>query len=197
MGVDLGSTSDLTAVTVMVNNEDKFYFRNYYFVPSEQLTVNPNRELYRLWQQQGHLFVTAGNVTDYDCILTEILKINAENQIIQVSYDQWNATQFAINATEQGLNLIPYSMSIGSLNRPTKEMARLILSGKVIMYPNPIDNFCFENVVIKRDFNDNERPTKETYNNKIDGVLSMIMALGGYLTTNHYDNAVVGFNFGG
>ena len=197
MGVDLGSTSDLTAVTVMVVNEDKFYFRNYYFVPSEQLTVNPNRELYRLWQQQGHLYVTPGNVTDYDYILTEILKINADNQIVQLSYDQWNATQFAINATEQGLNLIPYSMSIGSLNRPTKEMARLILSGKVIMYPNPIDNFCFENVVIKRDFNDNERPTKETYNNKIDGVLSMIMALGGYLTTNHYDNSVLGFNFGG
>ena len=197
MGVDLGSTSDLTSVTVMVNNDDKFYFRNYYFVPSEQLTVNPNRELYRLWQQQGHLLVTPGNVTDYDYILTEILKINADNQIVQLSYDQWNATQFAINATEQGLNLIPYSMSIGSLNRPTKEMARLILSDKVIMYPNPIDNFCFENVVIKRDFNDNERPTKETYNNKIDGVLSMIMALGGYLTTNHYDNAVLGFNFGG
>lgn len=196
MGVDLGSTSDLTSVTVMVNDADKFYFRNYYFLPSEQLTVNPNRELYRLWHQQGHLYVTPGNVTDYDYILTEILKINSDYQIIQLSYDQWNATQFAIQATEQGINLLPYSMSIGSLNRPTKEIARLILSNKVVIYPNPIDNFCFENVVIKRDFNDNERPTKETYNNKIDGVLSMIMALGGYLTTNHYDNSVMGFNFG-
>ena len=102
----------------------------------------------------------------------------------------------AINATEQGINLLPYSMSIGSLNRPTKEIARLLLSGKVIMYTNPIDNFCFENVVIKRDFNDNERPTKETYNNKIDGVLAMVMALGGYLTTDHYDNTVMGLNFG-
>jgi phage terminase large subunit-like protein len=166
LGVDLGSTSDLTCVTVMIPQNDKFYFRNYYYVPSEQLTVNPNRELY-----------------------------NEAVQITQVSYDQWNATQFAINATEQGINLLPYSMSIGSLNRPTKELARLLLSDKVILYPNPIDNFCFENVVIKRDFNDNERPTKETYNNKIDGVLSMIMALGGYLTTDHYDNSIVGFNF--
>jgi phage terminase large subunit-like protein len=196
LGVDLGSTSDLTAVTVMIPHTGKFYFRNYYFLPSEQLTVNPNRELYRVWQQQGHLHITNGNVTDYDQILTEILKLNEQVQITQVSYDQWNATQFAINATEQGINLLPYSMSIGSLNRPTKELARLILSDKVIIYPNPIDNFCFENVVIKRDFNDNERPAKETYNNKIDGVLSMIMALGGYLTTDHYDNSIVGLNFG-
>ena len=196
LGVDLGSTSDLTAVTVMIPHTGKFYFRNYYFLPSEQLTVNPNRELYRVWQQQGHLHITNGNVTDYDQILTEILKLNEQVQITQVSYDQWNATQFAINATEQGINLLPYSMSIGSLNRPTKELARLILSDKVVIYPNPIDNFCFENVVIKRDFNDNERPAKETYNNKIDGVLSMIMALGGYLTTDHYDNSVIGLNFG-
>ncbi len=195
LGVDLGSTSDMTCVSVMIPNDERYYFRNYYFLPSEQLTVNPNRELYRVWHQQGYLIVTPGNVTDYDTILTEILKLNDIVQIIQVSYDQWNATQFAINATEQGINLLPYSMSIGSLNRPTKELARLILSEKVVIYTNPIDNFCFENVVIKRDFNDNERPTKESYNNKIDGVLAMIMALGGYLTTDHYDNSIVGLNF--
>ena len=103
----------------------------------------------------------------------------------------------AIQATENGLPLQPYSMSIGSLNRPTKEIARLIMSGKVVIYENPIDRFCFENVVIKRDYNDNERPTKETYNNKIDGVLAMIMALGGYLTSEHYDNSILGLNYGG
>lgn len=196
MGIDLGSTSDLTCVSVMVNTEDKFYFRNYYFVPNEQLQVNTNRDLYRQWQQQGHLFVTPGNVTDYDYILNKVLEINSQLQIYQIGYDQWNATQWAISATEAGLNLIPYSMSIGSLNRPTKELARLILSGKVVMYDNPIDRFCFQNVVIKRDFNDNERPTKEAYNNKIDGVMAMIMALGIYITTNHFDNSVTAFSFG-
>lgn len=197
IGVDLGATSDLTAVSVMIPTGDKYYFRNYYFLPSEQLTVNPNRELYQLWQRQGHLIVTPGNVTDYDAVMDELMKLNQNIQIAQVCYDQWNATQFAIQATENGLPLQPYSMSIGSLNRPTKELARLIMSGKVVIYDNPIDRFCFENVVIKRDYNDNERPTKETYNNKIDGVLAMIMALGGYLTSEHYDNSILGLNYGG
>lgn len=196
LGVDLGSTSDLTCVSVMIPIDDKFYFRNYYFLPSEQLQVNTNRELYRQWHQQGHLNVTQGNVCDYDYILNKVLEIHKHIPIYKVGYDQWNASQSAIDMTEAGLNLEPYSMSIGSLNRPTKEIARLILGGKVVMYENPIDRFCFENVVIKRDFNDNERPTKESYNNKIDGVMSMIMALGVYLSENHFDNSVTAFNFG-
>ena len=196
LGVDLGATSDLTCISCMIPYEEKLYFRNYYFLPSECLTTNPNRELYRLWKQKGHLIVTPGNVCDYDAALNELMKLNEQVQIVQISYDSWNATQFAISATENGLPLVPFSQSISSLNRPTKELARLILSGKVIIYENPIDRFCFENVVIKRDYNDNERPTKETYNNKIDGVMAMIMALGGYLTSEHWDNSVTSLNFG-
>lgn len=195
LGVDLGATSDLTCISCMIPYEDKFYFKNYYFLPSECLNTNPNRELYRLWQQQGHLIVTPGNVCDYDAALNELMKLNEQVQIVQLTYDSWNATQFAISATENGLPLVPFSQSIASLNRPTKELARLIMSGKVVMYDNPIDRFCFQNVVIKRDYNDNERPTKQSYNEKIDGVMGMIMALGGYLTSEHWDNSVTSLNF--
>ena len=89
------------------------------------------------------MIVTNGNVTDYDYILNTILKLNDEITINSIAYDQWNATQWAISATEAGLNLQPYSMSIGSLNRPTKELARLIMMGKVVIYNNPIDLFVF------------------------------------------------------
>lgn len=197
IGVDLAATSDLTCISVMIPADGKYYFKNYYFLPSEQLQVNPNRELYQLWQRQGYLTVTTGNVTDYDAVLNEIMRLNQTIQITQISYDAWNATQFAINATENGLPMIPFAQSIASLNRPTKELARLILGGNVIIYENPIDRFCFLNVVIKRDYNDNERPAKETYNNKIDGVMAMIMALGGYLTSEHFDNSILGLNYAG
>lgn len=196
LGVDLGATSDLTCISCMIPYEEKYYFRNYYFLPSDCLKDNPNRELYGLWKQQGHLIVTNGNVCDYDAVLNELMKLNEKVQIVQITFDTWNATQFCISATENGLPMVPFSQSIASLNRPTKELARLILSGKVVMYDNPIDRFCFQNVVIKRDYNDNERPTKESHNNKIDGVMAMIMALGGYLTANHFDNSVTSLNFG-
>lgn len=196
VGVDLGATSDLTAISVLINQEDKFYFRNYYFVPEETLKSNPNREKYKLWKKQGFLNVTNGNVTDYERITTKIQEITEQIQITQVSYDQWNATQWAISMTNLGYNLQPFSQSIGSMNRPTKELERLIMSGKIVLYPNPIDVFCFQNCVPKYDLNDNLKITKESWNQKIDGVVAMINALGGFLATNNFNNDVFGFSFG-
>ena len=195
-GVDLGATSDLTAISLLINQEDKFYIRNYYFVPEETLKTNPNREKYKLWKKLGFLNVTSGNVTDYERITTKIQEITEQIQITQVSYDQWNATQWAISMTNLGYNLQPFSQSIGSMNRPTKELERLIMSGKIVLYPNPIDVFCFQNCVPKYDLNDNLKITKESWNQKIDGVVAMINALGGFLATNNFNNDVFGFSFG-
>jgi len=196
LGVDLGATSDLTAISVLINQDEKFYIRNYYFVPEECLTSSPNREKYKLWVKQGFLNVTPGNVTDYERITTKIQEINEQIQIAQVSYDQWNATQWAISMTNLGYNLQPFSQSIGSMNRPSKELQRLIMSGKIVLFPNPIDVFCFENAVPKYDLNDNLKITKESWGQKIDGVVAMINALGGFLATNNFNTDVFGFSFG-
>lgn len=195
LGVDLGATSDLTCISVMIPTEYKYYYRNYYFLPSVTLETSENRELYKIWKQQGHLIITDGNVTDYDAVLKTIIQINEEAQITKIAYDKWNSTQWAISASELSLPVEPYSQSISSMNRPTKELARLIMSDSVVMYPNPIDRFCFANVVIKRDWNENEKVTKQSHKNKIDGVVAMINALGIYLTTNHLTNEVIGMNF--
>lgn len=196
VGLDLGATSDLTAISLLINQEDKFYFRNYYFVPEECLRTNPNKDKYRLWKKQGFLNVTPGNVTDYDYIAEVIRKINEQIPIVQISYDSWNATQFCIQMTNLGFNMIPFSQSIGSISRPTKELQRLILSGKIELYKNDVDIFCFQNVRIKRDVNGNERISKESWDLKVDGCVSMTMALGGYLTsTNGFSNEIYGFNF--
>ena len=56
---------------------------------------------------------------------------------------------------------------------------------------NPITKWCFENAVIKRDWNDNEKVVKDQYEKKIDGVVAILMALGAYLTTQYTDFAVV------
>ena len=74
-----------------------------------------------------------------------------------------------------------YSQSIGNFNRPTKEIERLILSGKVKIDQNPISRWCFDNVELKVDINGNSKPCGDHDRRKIDGVISMLNALGGYL----------------
>jgi phage terminase large subunit-like protein len=76
MGVDLASVSDMTALSVMIPKDDKLIFKTFYYLPQSALSDNVNAELYKQWKRQGYLTITDGNVTDYDYILRDILKVN-------------------------------------------------------------------------------------------------------------------------
>lgn len=190
MGVDLASVSDMTALAAMIPYEDKLLFKVYYYLPQSTLSDNVNAELYKQWKREGYLTITDGNVTDYDYILKDILKINNYLYIYKIAYDAYNATQWAINATAEGLPLEPFSQALWHFNKPTKEFERLIKSGKVIIDNNPITRWCFSNVTLKFDHNDNCKPVKTQDMQKIDGVIAMLESLGTYLETPQYNNIV-------
>lgn len=180
VGVDLAAVSDFTSLSIIATNGEKYFAKTFTYLPTDSLTTHYNRELYRQWANAGFLIKTPGNVTDYDYIIKDMKKINEILPIQTVYYDSYNATQWAISATEQGFPLEPYSQSLSSFNAPTREMERLLLSNKIIMDKNPITAYCFRNVTLKEDYNGNVKPIKSAGNKaavKIDNVISMIQAL--------------------
>lgn len=193
LSFDLASTSDLTCLSAMYEDNGTYYFKNWYYLPQEALKTSTNKDNYKKWQRQGFLTVTQGNVTDYDYVMNDIQKLQDNSEgIVRISYDSWNATDFTIRLTEGGFNMKPYSQSIGSMNRPTKAIERLIMEGKnIVIDKNPITLFCFENSVPKPDYNDNIKIIKESYENKIDGVIAIIMNYGGFQEENHYDGSLI------
>lgn len=193
LSFDLASTSDLTCLSAMYEDNGTYYFKNWYYLPQEALKTSTNKDNYKKWQKQGFLTVTQGNVTDYDYVMNDIQKLQDNSEgIVRISYDSWNATDFTIRLTESGFNMKPYSQSIGSMNRPTKAIERLIMEGKnIVIDKNPITLFCFENSVPKPDYNDNIKIIKESYENKIDGVIAIIMNYGGFQEENHYDGSLI------
>lgn len=190
VGVDLAAVSDLTAVSLMIPTNDKFIFKTWYYLPQTALFDNSNSEQYRKWQRMGLITITDGNVTDYQAITNDIMKLGEVVPLQKIAYDTWNSTSWAIQMTELGQPLSPFSQSLGNFNRGTKEIERLIKSDKVIIDDNEVTRFCFGNVVLKYDWNDNVKPTKAENQQKIDGVIAMIEALGIYLTETHYDNMI-------
>lgn len=200
LGVDLSAVSDLTSTTILFppNPErklypDKYVFKSFIYLPETCLEENTNSELYKMWKRNKNLTITSGNVVDYDYILRDQLKLYEKTYMINVAYDSWNATQWAINATEEGLPLTPYSQAIGNFNKPTKYLEMLIRQGKVIIDANPIVRWSFGNVSLKFDANENAKPMKASGDRarKIDPVISMIQALGGYLDKTHYSDGEV------
>lgn len=194
IGVDLAAVSDLTAVSYMFppNEKEDFYtFFTDYYLPETALTESINAENYKLWKRQKFLKITPGNVTDYDYILNDIMKYNEKFIINSIAYDKWQSVKWVVDATAQGLPMLEFSQALGNFNRPTREFERLCRSNKVVMENNPITRFCFENVAIKTDWNENAKPIKGgNVNQKIDGVIAMLQALGRYLETPQYDNII-------
>lgn len=186
MGIDLSSTSDLTCAAFMFPTAEKTYFKVKYYLPEAALLEKRFKELYGEWRRRGLITITPGNVTDYDYILNDILDIRDKVYIQKISYDSWNATQFTINAEDKGLPMEPFSQALGNFNRPTKEMERLLLSGKAVIDNNVINRHCFRNVIMARDRNGNTKPSKQFEEKKIDGVIAMLEALGGYLSSPRY-----------
>ena len=195
LSFDLASTTDLTCVSLMIEKDAKYYMKNWYFFPVDQLENNINAERYKRWVNQGYLTLTSGNVTDYDLVMNKIMEIQNICPILQISYDQWNATDLAIRLTEQNLPLQPYSQSMQSMNLPTKTLERWILQGVVIIDKNPITLWCYENARVKSDWNENIRIVKNSQSQKIDGVIASIMNVGGYLNNGNYDLSISGIAY--
>ena len=191
VGVDLASTSDLTAVSYLVVKDGLYYFKTDYYLPESALKEKADRELYKYWKQMGLLNITDGNVTDYDYITNDLMRYSNIVNIQKVGYDKYNSTQWAITATDLGLPLEEYPQTLGNFNKPTREMERLLLSGKAVVDNNEITRWCFANVTLKSDYNGNVKPNKSINAKKIDGAISMIQALGMYLDTPHYTNEII------
>lgn len=186
MGIDLSSTSDLTCAAYMFPEEDRYSFIARYYLPEAALKEKRFAELYGRWRRQGLITITPGNVTDYDYVLNDIMDAGKTVRIQSIAYDAWNATQFVINAQDAGLPMEEFSQAVGNFNRPTKELERLILSGKVALDSNAVNRHCFRNVVMARDRNGNTKPSKQFVEKKIDGVIAMLEALGVYLLSPRY-----------
>lgn len=199
MGVDLAAVSDLTCTSVLFPpnpnravHPDKFVWKNYIYLPEEALETSMNAEIYKEFRRQKAITITPGNVVDYDIVLEDQKDINDNVSLQSVAYDNWNATQWAINAEDEGLPLQPFSQSLGNFNKPTKYFEILVKQGKVVIDTNACVRWAFSNVELKYDWNENCKPIKagNDQTKKIDPVIAMLQALGAYLLTPGVDASI-------
>lgn len=184
IGVDLASNYDMTAVSYLMKRPDDptLYFKTEYYIPEEALNTGAAKDKYAGWLREGMLKMTPGNATDYQYITNDLWERNALLNIRGVFYDPWNAVSWATQCTDLGLPLEQYTQNMGNFNRPTKEFERRIADGGVAIDNNPITRWMFSNVALKMDHNGNAKPNKGAgKEKKIDGVIAMLEALGGYL----------------
>ena len=181
-GLDLSSTGDITALVLIFpprDEEEKYVLLPYFWIPEETIPrrVKANSVPYDIWEKQGYIMSTEGNVIHYDFIEKFIMDLSEKYHTLEIAVDRWNATQMIQNLEGEGFTIVPFGQGFSSMSAPTKEFYRLLMEGRIIHGGNPVLRWMAGNVVIDTDPAGNIKVTKAKSKEKIDGIVAAIMAL--------------------
>jgi phage terminase large subunit-like protein len=184
-GLDLASTTDLSALVLVSQADDgTFDVLPYFWVPEVNAAERTQRDKvdYIGWIRDGHIRATDGNVTDYDVIRRDIVQLSQQFNIRQLGIDRWNATQLATQLQGEGINVTGFGQGYASMSSPAKQLENLVLSEKIRHGGHPVLSWMAANVAIQSDYAGNIKPSKQKSTERIDGIVSLVMALGLHAT---------------
>ncbi|MCD7751550.1 MAG: terminase large subunit [Lachnospiraceae bacterium] len=181
-GLDLSSTSDITALVLVFpprTENEKYVVLPFFWLPEETLELRCRRDhvLYDVWQRQGYIQTTEGNVIHYGFIERFIESLGKKYHIIEIAYDRWNATQMVQDLEDMGFTMVPFGQGFKDMSPPSKELYKLLMEGNINHGGNPVLKWMAQNVVMRQDPAGNIKPDKERSVEKIDGIVALIMGL--------------------
>jgi phage terminase large subunit-like protein len=130
-----------------------------------------------VWEKQGFLITTEGNVVHYGYIEKFIENLGELYNINEIAFDRWGATQMVQNLEGMGFTVVPFGQGFKNMTPPTRELFKLTLERKIAHGGNPVLQWMMDNVVVRTDPSGNIKADKEKSTEKIDGVIATIMAL--------------------
>ena len=180
IGVDLAEKRDLTAIEYTFRHGEGFACFGKYYAPEETIEL-PENEHYRAWRDAGLMIQIDGAVIDQREILEDIKDDLSRFDVREVSFDPWRSRQMAVELLELGVNCIEFRGSPSNMNEPMREMDALIAAGKMFHNGNIAFTWMLSNVINGTRAGDMHRPAKERAENKIDGPVARMLALGRWM----------------
>ncbi len=191
-GLDLASTTDIASLVLVFPPEDErnpYALLPFFWIPEESMEIRVRRDKvpYDLWCQQGLIKATPGNVIDYKFILHTIGEALKLYNLREIAFDRWGATKVIQDLQEMGFedeseeyaqrHLVAFGQGYKSMSPPTKELLKLILSGRINHGGNLVLRWMADNMVIVMDPTEAVKPEKAKSTERIDGIVATIMGL--------------------
>ncbi|WP_334068747.1 terminase large subunit [Burkholderia cepacia] len=167
-----------------------------FWVPEDTVRNTENRrmaERYQAWVNQGFLLETDGAEIDYRDILEEAKDANRRCPVRCTPLDPHGATNLSHQLEDEGLTPVTIVQNYTNMSDPMKELEAAITSGRFHHDGNPIMTWCISNVVGKNlpGNDDVVRPIKQGNDNKIDGAVALIMAVGRAMLADRVDSGSI------
>lgn len=197
IGMDLASKVDIAAMEILFDLDaceqidvvrrllgEGFRHARFgrYFLPEAAIEAGEN-DAYRGWHIDGWIAQTDGEIIDFDEIKATILDLCATLRVEEVAYDPHQATMLVTELMKEGVAVMEFRPTILNFSEPMKTLDGMIRSRQIAHDGDPVMTWMVSNVVAREDAKDNVYPRKDRPENKIDGVVAMIMAKGRMMAT--------------
>ena len=181
-GLDLATTFDTTAFVLIFPLDDgTFWVEPHFWIPSDNAHQRERRDKvpYLTWQRQHFLNMTEGNVTDFEHVRRDINALASKYRIRGIGLDPWNSAQLGQQLQGDGLTMTNFRQGYGSLSGPSKQLENWVVAGKLRHGGHPVLAWQASNVAIQTDSAaGNIKPSKARSTERIDGIVSLVMAIG-------------------
>ena len=181
-GLDLSSSIDITAFVLVFpprDDTEKYVFLPYFWIPEENMVRRVRRDHvpYDVWEKQGFLETTEGDVIHYGFIESFIEDLGKRFHIKEIAFDRWGAVQMVQNLEGLGFTVVPFGQGFKDMSPPSKRLMELVLERNVAHGGHPVLRWMMDNIFVRTDPAGNIKPDKEKSTEKIDGAVAAIMAL--------------------
>ncbi|WP_422923731.1 terminase large subunit [Singulisphaera sp. PoT] len=183
LGLDLSTVNDLTcAVSLYGDPDEGFDVQLDCWLPEDNIAELEQQHgfSYRVWAQEGFIELTPGNVIDYGFIRKRINQRAKEGNLQKILVDPYSATKLSVELLDHdGLPVEYIRQGFYSLSSPTKELDRLIRSGRFRHGDNPLFAWMASNAIAVKDAAGNVKLSKEKSRKKIDAMAAAVNAIAG------------------
>lgn len=179
-GLDLSNTRDLTALALYFPDHGKLLA--WHWLPADTIAARVERDRvpYDRWAEDGWASVTVGNARDDLAIALQLADIRARYDVQGIAFDRWQMARLQKLLSDEGIELPMRDFVPGfkSYAAAVDAFETALLGRKVQHNGNPLLRWQAGNVIVETDPAGNRKPTKAKSLDRIDGIVSAIMACG-------------------
>ena len=182
LGLDCSTTNDLTAVTAVFPPQagvDKWTAIFEAWIPEANVIEREHTDKvpYRMWEREGYIRITEGDAVDYTAVEDAILYMMQTYNVQALGVDPWNSRMLTQRLMQKGLDVEEIPQNVAGMSPAMKDIERLMRQGNMLHEATPAGRWCFGNVRVAVDGNENVKPMKDRSPDRIDMTVSWIIAV--------------------
>lgn len=186
-GLDLSSTSDLTALVLISKYNGRWNVRPWFWLPEDGLydKAKSDRVPYDLWRTEGHLLTAPGKSVDYEYVASFLRGLADRYNIAKIAFDRWSFKHLRPWLTRAGFSeedieekFEEFGQGFQSMSPALRDLEAELLNERLAHGNHPVLNMCMANAVVQTDPSGNRKLSKSRSTGRIDGAVALAMAMG-------------------